>query len=170
MKRIGSNVCFCTFFLFLAPSIILFFHFFKSNSRISFFQSAQGYLFSDLDDETQEFFELRAPRGDQGGRHLWVVMDEERRARDANFGEGGGSDVPQVKKKRLKTTSMLFMEMESSLARARKPDGSTRFFLSPTRPEPDFFYPFLYEKSGLARARPELGQTFFSPTRPEPDC
>ncbi len=49
------------------------------------------------------------------------------------------------------------VEMESSLARARKPDGSTRFFRS-----------FFIWKVGLARARPELGPTFFSPTRPEP--
>ncbi len=96
MKRISFNVCFCTFFPLSRSINNALLSYFKNQFPNFFFQSAQGYLFSDLDDETQEFFELRAPR-EEGGSHLWVVVDEERRARDANFGEGGGSDVPKVK-------------------------------------------------------------------------
>ena len=39
------------------------------------------------------------------------------------------------------------VEMESSLARARKPDGSTRFFSARLGPSPIFSDLILYEKS-----------------------
>ncbi len=47
-----------------------------------------------------------------------------------------------------KTPFQCLVEMESSLARARKPDGSTRFFSARLGPSPIFSDLILYEKSG----------------------
>ncbi len=60
------------------------------------------------------------------------------------------------------------LEMESSLARARKPDGSTRFFSARLGPSPNFFDLILYEKSGWPELGPSSARLFSARQGPSP--